>query len=107
MQLIRQFQPKGPYRLLGWCAGGVLTCEVAQQLLAANEEVAFLALIEAYAPVKYKRFGWLRSKLAAYAFHLQSSRIAKSGKVLAGEQSLGRVSHAPTEPQARGSGGGI
>ena len=38
VQLIRQFQPRGPYALLGWCVGGVLAFEVARQLAQLNHE---------------------------------------------------------------------
>jgi amino acid adenylation domain-containing protein len=89
VQMIRELQPNGPYRLLSWCAGGILTLEVARQLLAANEEVPFLAVIEAYAPVQYKRFGRLRSVLAANSFRLKWN-FAELKKVVAGKQSLTR-----------------
>jgi thioesterase domain-containing protein/acyl carrier protein len=87
VELIRQIQPKGPYNLLSWCAGGILTIEIAHQLLAANEEVSFLALIEAYAPVRYERFSWLRSKLAMNSFRVKWN-LAELKKLRTGEQSL-------------------
>jgi thioesterase domain-containing protein len=43
---LRKVQPSGPYRLAGLCAGGVIALDMAQQLVAAGEEVASLALIE-------------------------------------------------------------
>jgi thioesterase domain-containing protein/acyl carrier protein len=84
VQLIRQLQPKGPYQLLGWCAAGILTVEVAHQLLSANEEVSFVGLVEAYAPVRYERFGWLRSQLAVNSFRLKWN-LAEFKKLLTGE----------------------
>ena len=87
VQLIRRQQPNGPYSLLSWCAGGFLALEVAHQLLAANQEVSFLALIESYGRIRYKRFGWLHSFLATNSFRLQWN-FAELRKVLAGEQSL-------------------
>lgn len=45
---IREFRPHGPYLLMGYCSGGTIAFEVAQQLLAAGEEVAFVAGIETY-----------------------------------------------------------
>ncbi len=45
---IRRVQPKGPYRLGGGCFGGVLAFEVASQLKRLGEDVAFLALIDAF-----------------------------------------------------------
>jgi thioesterase domain-containing protein len=47
---IRSLQPKGPYFLGGYCFGGVLAFEMAQQLHAQGERVALLALFDAYAP---------------------------------------------------------
>lgn len=45
---IKSIQPKGPYYLGGYCLGGTISLEIAQQLLANNERVAFLALFETY-----------------------------------------------------------
>ncbi len=44
---IKRVQPHGPYLIAGHCAGGTLAFEVAQQLTAAGEQVAMLALIGA------------------------------------------------------------
>jgi thioesterase domain-containing protein/acyl carrier protein len=43
---IRKVQPVGPYFLGGWCLGGYLAYEAAQQLRAQGEEVALLAMIQ-------------------------------------------------------------
>ncbi len=48
---VRRVQPKGPYHLLGFCFGGNLAFEMAGQLDAQGEEVAFLGLIESVATV--------------------------------------------------------
>ncbi|WP_374206112.1 amino acid adenylation domain-containing protein [Streptomyces roseoverticillatus] len=45
---IRAVQPYGPYRLLGWSAGGVLAHAVAVRLQEAGEKVELLALLDAY-----------------------------------------------------------
>jgi aspartate racemase len=45
---IRSEQPKGPYYLGGYCLGGTIALEVAQQLRRAGDEVALLAMIETY-----------------------------------------------------------
>ncbi|HVR95699.1 MAG TPA: non-ribosomal peptide synthase/polyketide synthase [Thermoanaerobaculia bacterium] len=47
---VRRIQPHGPYHLGGWSFGGLLAFEMAQQLLAAGEEVATLALFDTHAP---------------------------------------------------------
>ncbi len=48
---IRTVQPRGPYVLGGFCFGGLVAFEMAQQLRAAGEAVALLVLLDAYAPV--------------------------------------------------------
>lgn len=50
LQLIKARQPTGPYFLLGWSLGGALAMEMAHQLEAAGETVAFLGLIDSYVP---------------------------------------------------------
>ncbi|MFF7521834.1 amino acid adenylation domain-containing protein [Streptomyces pseudovenezuelae] len=46
--LIRATQPHGPYHLLGYSMGGLVAYEVAVGLQAAGEEVALLALLDAF-----------------------------------------------------------
>lgn len=46
LKLLREFQPKGPYYLGGWCFGGIVAVEMAQQLLADGQEIASLLLME-------------------------------------------------------------
>lgn len=48
---IKRRQPKGPYLIGGWSAGGVMAYEVTQQLVNADEEVESLVLIDAPCPV--------------------------------------------------------
>ena len=43
---IRQVQPHGPYLLAGWSLGGLIALEAAQQLPAAGEEVALVAMFD-------------------------------------------------------------
>ncbi|HYJ79202.1 MAG TPA: amino acid adenylation domain-containing protein [Longimicrobiaceae bacterium] len=47
---VRALQPAGPYHLGGWSFGGILGWEMAQQLAAAGEEVALLALLDTGMP---------------------------------------------------------
>jgi thioesterase domain-containing protein len=44
---MRSIQPRGPYQLGGWCLGGTIAYEMAQQLIAAGEHVSLLALFDA------------------------------------------------------------
>lgn len=66
---LRSLQEEGPYFLGGYCLGGLLALEVAQQLSAAGEEVALVVLIQSMNPT-YARFspdlnmlqrGWYRT----------------------------------------------
>src|SRR5262249_15734302 len=43
---IRRVRPRGPYLVGGYCGGGTIALEVAQQLRAMGEEVALLALLD-------------------------------------------------------------
>ncbi len=45
---IRSLQPEGPYYLGGYCLGGAIAFEMAQQLHAHGEEVGLLAMFETY-----------------------------------------------------------
>ncbi|MBP2405989.1 non-ribosomal peptide synthetase [Streptomyces syringium] len=45
---IRSVQPTGPYHLLGWSFGGMVAQEMAVQLQRSGEEVALLAVLDAY-----------------------------------------------------------
>jgi amino acid adenylation domain-containing protein len=45
-ETVRELQPHGPYLLLGFCFGGVLAYETAQQLMAAGEEVNLLVMLD-------------------------------------------------------------
>jgi thioesterase domain-containing protein len=47
---MRRVQPEGPYYLMGLCIGGLIAYEMAQLLLAQDEQVALLALFDAVAP---------------------------------------------------------
>jgi amino acid adenylation domain-containing protein len=47
---LRTLQPEGPYFLGGFCFGGVVALEMAQQLCAAGEEVELLVLIQTVNP---------------------------------------------------------
>jgi amino acid adenylation domain-containing protein len=47
---IRETQASGPYYISGFSMGGLLAYEIARQLTAAGEEVAWLALLDAAPP---------------------------------------------------------
>jgi len=47
---MRRVQPRGPYRVAGWCAAGPLAVEISRQLLLAGDEVAMLLLFDSWLP---------------------------------------------------------
>jgi amino acid adenylation domain-containing protein len=47
---IREVQPEGPYHLIGWCAAGPLTVELARGLQDSGGEVAMVGLIDSAHP---------------------------------------------------------
>ncbi|MFB4276899.1 amino acid adenylation domain-containing protein [Nonomuraea sp. MTCD27] len=49
-QEIRAQQPVGPYLIGGWCLGGIIAHEVAQQLVRQGETVAALVVLDSAAP---------------------------------------------------------
>jgi oxalate---CoA ligase len=44
---IMNAQPEGPYRLAGWCIGGLVAFEAARMLLAAGKQVEMVIIIDA------------------------------------------------------------
>ena len=74
---IRRHQPHGPYVIIGHCAGGTIAFEVAQQLTAAGEQVALLALIGSAFPTKFRRrtliLVGIRQRLRRYGRALSSA----------------------------------
>jgi amino acid adenylation domain-containing protein len=47
---IRRRQPQGPYLLAGYSGGSITAFEIARQLDAAGEKVAFLGILDMFAP---------------------------------------------------------
>jgi acyl transferase domain-containing protein/thioesterase domain-containing protein/aryl carrier-like protein len=52
---LRREQPHGPYFLGGYSGGGVAAFEMARQLMAAGEAVAFLGFIDSFSPALPQR----------------------------------------------------
>jgi thioesterase domain-containing protein len=52
---IRRLQPVGPYRLGGYCIGGLIAYEIAARLQEAGEEVELLLLVDSLAPQQHGR----------------------------------------------------
>lgn len=55
---IRKFQPEGPYYLGGFCFGGNVAYEMAQQLTAAGEKIGLLVMLESSPPNICHKQSW-------------------------------------------------
>jgi acetoacetyl-CoA synthetase len=85
---IREVKPRGPYLLVGYSLGGLVTLEMAQRLLAAGEKVDLLAMLESYPARRHLSVGarmHLYGRLIRH--HVRESRsmsLQESTKYLAG-----------------------
>lgn len=84
LALIRQTQPHGPYYLLGWSSGGGIAHALATRLQALGQEVALLALMDAYPSDIWhgKPPPALRDALVALLDVVGASEFDASGKAL-------------------------
>jgi thioesterase domain-containing protein/acyl carrier protein len=64
---IRKFQPHGPYFLGGFCFGGNVAYEIAQQLTALGEKVGLLVMLESSPPNVSHKQSW-SATAAKYSF---------------------------------------
>ena len=79
---IKSLQPEGPYYLGGYCLGGVIAFEMAQQLKQAGDDISLLAMLETYniqeiprtLPSYYKPF----HKMQNLKFQLDNLLLSKS-----------------------------
>ncbi len=85
LNAVRELQPRGPYVLIGYSLGGLVALEMAQRLSAGGEQIALLAMLDAYPHMRYLSFGQ-RARLIA--------RQAKRGLRALGDLS-GSASYKP------------
>jgi thioesterase domain-containing protein/acyl carrier protein len=85
---MQSIQPQGPYLIGGHCFGGTIAFAIAQQLQAQGEEVALLALIDAYAPLAdllaYYKASSPRSRWHQFDFWLAKSYYYHAHKLQQG-----------------------
>jgi len=65
VEVLLRFLSAGPLALAGWCAGGVLAYEMAQQLTARGIEVPLLVLFDSYNGTAQNGY-WLSSERLQY-----------------------------------------
>lgn len=77
---IRELQPSGPYFLGGYCFGGKVAYEMAQQLHRQGQEVALLAMIDAFAPGYRTLLPWGPRRMAQLQFHWRNLARSRDKK---------------------------
>jgi thioesterase domain-containing protein len=82
---IRTFQPHGPYIVAGYCAGGAVAFELAQQMLRGGAAIRFVALFGC----PYPSYFLLRTQLWQGLAH-QVERVGKHSRELASQSWSGR-----------------
>ena len=72
---IRTVQPQGPYHLCAFSVGGLIIFEMARQLYALGERVAFVGLLDAYGPDYPKHFPTRNPAAYKMSVHLITLRL--------------------------------
>ena len=95
---VRAFQPQGACIVAGFCAGGAVAFELAQQLQAGGKEVAFIALFGSPYPTFFR-------PLQQFRFCIQNGVLGwrKLAMALADMPWRERVLYLSTELQRRGA----
>ena len=71
LRLIREVQPKGPYRLSGWCVSGWIAYGVARKLEKQGEEIELLMIIDVWAPGYWRNQPKVRRSLMMTVYKVQ------------------------------------
>ena len=74
LPLILEAQPEGPYRLCGYCVGGMVAFEAARLLLAAGKEVDMVFMIDAPTINARKSMQLLLSLIKVFAAFTRARR---------------------------------
>lgn len=89
VEAILSVQEQGPYLLGGWSLGGIVALEIAQQFLAAGEEVSLLAIFDSPSPTTVARetdhlVTELLPPFASYLGARQGKAVSLTAEALAG-----------------------
>ncbi|MFO0747264.1 MAG: AMP-binding protein [Myxococcota bacterium] len=90
---VRRVAPCGPYRLIGWCVGGLVALEMARRLVDDGAEVELVALCDSRIPMRGAR---------AWRAELGRARSMGVGAFLAHELARARTELRGTWRAARG-----
>ena len=108
---IKAIQPSGPYLLIGYSLGGLITLEMAERLVENGERVALLALLETYPHRSYLPFG-PRFQLSTRLVRHHASAMMKLPArgvvqyIRGGSEYRWKVSQDPGESEDNNSPGG-
>ena len=71
LDAIREIQPRGPYVLIGYSLGGLVTLEMARRLSENGERISLLVMVDSYPHFRYlplgQRAGVVARRLRRYA----------------------------------------
>jgi thioesterase domain-containing protein len=93
---IRAFQPNGPCIIAGYCAGGTVAFELAQQLTRGGAAIGFLALFGSPHPAFFRLSSQLRLRVAH-----QAERITQHAQALASQSWAARRGYLAAKLQER------
>ena len=80
---LREKQPRGPYRLGGFCLSAVFAYEVARQLIMDGQDVGLLILVEPLYPrqsARVRLVTGLRRMIIRVGFHFEALRRLRVGE---------------------------
>jgi amino acid adenylation domain-containing protein len=80
LEVLLRFHTSGPIVLAGWCAGGVLAYEMAQQLIERGFEIPLLVLFDSYNGTAHHA-RWLNRERLQY--HLAAASQLPAGSLMA------------------------
>jgi amino acid adenylation domain-containing protein len=78
VEQMRALQPTGPYYIAGFCSGVLVAYQMAQQLAAQGQQVAFLALVEG-TPAKMPGTLWRGIVYHAQHFAWRVKKVTRHG----------------------------
>ena len=80
LDAVKQLQPTGPYLLIGYSLGGLVTLEMAQRLTEKGEKVAMLAMLESYPHRNCLQYGQRLRLILRLARHHTATLIRLPGR---------------------------
>ena len=78
LDAVKELQPDGPYLLVGFSLGALVTLEMAQRLHESGEKVALLAMLDSYPHIRYLSHGQ-RLRLTTRLLARRLSAVIKLG----------------------------